>query len=114
MVAVATEEFIDAARSSRKACGLRGVSFVKPIGAENEHPGYASEPNGSDHLVSLLQSIESSGCAKNTMVIVTYDEFGGQWNHVWPPGQGNNNGPHDIWGPGTRVPALVIGTTSRK
>jgi phospholipase C len=22
------------------------VSFIKPIGQENEHPGYASEPNG--------------------------------------------------------------------
>ena len=42
------------------------------------------------------------------MVIVTYDEFGGQWDHVSPPGQGNDNGPHDIWGPGTRIPALVI------
>ena len=39
--------------------------------------------------------------------IVTYDEFGGQWDHVSPPGQGNNNGPHDQWGPGTRIPALV-------
>ena len=43
------------------------------------------------------------------MVIVTYDEYGGQWDHVSPPGQGNNNGPHDPWGPGTRIPALVLG-----
>jgi len=42
------------------------------------------------------------------MVIVTYDEFGGQWDHVSPPGQGDNNGPHDVWGPGTRIPALII------
>jgi phospholipase C len=42
------------------------------------------------------------------MVIVAYDEFGGQWDHVSPPGQGNDNGPHDIWGPGTRIPSLVI------
>ena len=42
------------------------------------------------------------------MVIVAYDEFGGQWDHVPPPGQGNDNGPHDIWGPGTRIPALVV------
>ncbi len=42
------------------------------------------------------------------MVVVTYDEFGGQWDHVPPPGQGNNNGPHDQWGPGTRIPALVL------
>ena len=42
------------------------------------------------------------------MVIVTYDEFGGQWDHVSPPGQGGNAGPHDQFGPGTRIPALVI------
>ena len=42
------------------------------------------------------------------MIIVAYDEFGGQWDHVSPPGQGNDNGPHDIWGPGTRIATLVI------
>ena len=42
------------------------------------------------------------------MVVVAYDEFGGQWDHVSPPGQGNDNGPHDIWGPGTRIASLVI------
>jgi phospholipase C len=103
------QAFVDAANSSTGGdCNLKQVSFVKPIGEENEHPGYASEPNGSDHLVSLLQDIENSPCAKDTMVVVTYDEFGGQWDHVSPPGQGNNNGPHDIWGPGTRIATLVV------
>jgi phospholipase C len=31
-----------------------------------------------------------------------------QWDHVPPPGQGGNAGLHDMWGPGTRVPALVL------
>jgi phospholipase C len=84
------------------------VSFIKPLGPENEHPGYASEHTGSDHLVDLLKAIEGSRCAKHTTVIVTYDEFGGQWDHVSPPGQGNSAGPHDEWGPGTRIPALVV------
>ena len=102
------EEFIQQAQASDHHCMLEPVSFIKPIGEENEHPGYASEPNGSDHLVSLLQDIENSKCAKNTMVIVTYDEFGGQWDHVPPPGQGYTRGPHDQWGPGTRVATLVV------
>jgi phospholipase C len=42
------------------------------------------------------------------MVVVTYDEFGGQWDHVSPPGQDGSRGPHDVWGPGTRIPALVL------
>ena len=102
------QEFLADARSSRKHCELRDVSFIKPVGAENEHPGYASEPNGSNHLVDLLKAVEGSRCRKDTMVIVTYDEFGGQWDHMPPPGQGGTSGPHDAWGPGTRIPALTI------
>jgi acid phosphatase len=102
------QEFIQLAQSSNRRCNLKPVSFVKPIGQENEHPGYASEAGGSSHLVSLLEDIRNSSCRDNTMVIVTYDEFGGQWDHVPPPGQDHNRGPHDQWGPGTRIPALVI------
>ena len=101
-------EFVSAARASTKDCRLRQVSFVKAIGAENEHPGYTGVTRGSDHVVRLLRDIEGSRCAKDTMVVVTYDEFGGQWDHVPPPGQAGTPGPHDEWGPGTRIPALVI------
>jgi acid phosphatase len=92
---------------------LPTVSFVKPYGAENEHPGYSSEPNGSDHLVKLLKAITEGDAARSTLVVVTYDEFGGQWDHVSPPGMGTTVGAHDAWGPGTRVPALVISRSLR-
>jgi acid phosphatase len=101
------QEFLQLTGSSGKACNLKPVSFIKPIGAENEHPGYASESAGSNHLIELLQAVQQSRCAKDTMVVVTYDEFGGQWDHVTPPGQGGKPGPHDVFGPGTRLPALV-------
>jgi acid phosphatase len=102
------QEFLQLANSSDKACNLKPVSFIKPVGAENEHPGYASAHAGSMHLIELLQAVQDSRCAKDTMVVVTYDEFGGQWDHVTPPGQGGKGGPHDVFGPGTRLPALVI------
>ncbi len=92
------QEFLTAAREGT----LPTVSFVKPYGAENEHPGYASESTGSDHLVELVRAVTEGGAAGNTLVVVTYDEFGGQWDHVAPP-------TVDAWGPGTRIPALVIG-----
>ena len=101
-------EFESLAAGSRHRCGLKPVSIIKPVGAENEHPGYASEHTGSDHLVDLLSAVEKSSCARDTMVIVTYDEFGGQWDHVPPPGQGaTTSGPHDEMGPSTRIPALT-------
>jgi acid phosphatase len=103
------EEFEALAGSSKRTCRLKPVSFVKPVGAENEHPGYASEHSGSDHLVDLLRMVQRSRCARDTMVVVTYDEFGGQWDHVPPPGQGTaTRGPHDEMGPSTRIPALTI------
>jgi len=94
--------------------GLPQVSFVKPLGTENEHPGYTSEPTGSDHLVDLIQAVMNGPQAGNTLILVTYDEFGGQWDHVSPPGQGNNNAVHDLWGPGTRIPAILIGRSLTK
>ncbi len=97
-------EFIKRAESG----DLPAVSFVKPVGAENEHPGYASESSGSTHLVDVVKAIENGPDAKNTLVVVTYDEFGGQWDHVSPPGQGGAPGAHDLFGPGTRIPTLVI------
>jgi acid phosphatase len=102
-------EFEALADQSGRHCKLKPVSMIKPIGAENEHPGYASEHTGSDHLVDLLTAVHDSACAKNTMVVVTYDEFGGQWDHVSPPGQGTSTpGPHDEMGPSTRIPALTM------
>jgi acid phosphatase len=99
------EEFIAAAKGG----ALRPVSFVKPIGFENEHPGYASVSTGSNHLVELIRAVIEGPSAEDTLVIVTYDEFGGQWDHVPPPGMNPDlDSPHDIWGPGTRVPALLI------
>jgi phospholipase C len=95
---------------------LPAVSFVKPIGAENEHPGYASTDNGENHLVDLLKTILGGPDGQDTLVVVTYDEFGGQWDHVAAPGQGPNaaDGPSDQFGPSTRVPALIIGGSFTK
>jgi phospholipase C len=102
------QEFLNLAGQSTAECQLKPVSFVKPIGAENEHPGYTGESQGSRHLVDLLKAIEGSACKNDTLVISTYDEFGGSWDHVTPPGQGGSGGAADEWGPGTRIPALVI------
>lgn len=87
--------------AAAKGGTLPQVSFVKPYGNENEHPGYASEPNGSDHLVDLVKAATSGPQAKDTLVVVTYDEFVVAFDHVPVP-------KGDAFGPGTRIPALFI------
>jgi acid phosphatase len=85
---------------------LPAVSFVKPLGAENEHPGYTGVNQGDTHLVELIKAIQASPQWKSTAIVVTYDEFGGSWDHVTPPRSQKTTS--DKWGPGTRVPAMVI------
>ncbi|GAC1414534.1 MAG: acid phosphatase [Candidatus Velthaea sp.] len=80
---------------------LPAVSFIKPIGENNEHPGYASLLAGQQHVASLVQAIQSSPAWKNTAIIITYDENGGRWDHVAPPAI-------DRFGPGSRVPFIII------
>ena len=100
-------EFFQAAQNGT----LKPVSFIKALGEENEHPGYASESQGSSHLVDLIQAVMNGPQANDTLIVITYDEFGGQWDHVPPPPH-NRNGARaaaaDVWGPGTRIPVLLV------
>jgi phospholipase C len=86
---------------------LPAVSFIKPMGADNEHPGYATEMNGQQHVADLVSAIQSSPYWNDTAIVVTYDEHGGRWDHVAPP-------VVDKWGPGSRVPAIIISPFARK
>jgi acid phosphatase len=95
------KDFLAAASSGT----LAAVSFVKPMGAENEHPGYTDVTSGEQHLVDLLKALKSSPDWSSTAVVVTYDENGGFWDHVSPT---TKKGVSDQWGPGTRVPTLVV------
>ena len=85
---------------------LPPVAFLKPVGAENEHPGVSELTAGQSYAVGMLEKLMASPFWKDTVVILTYDENGGFWDHVPPP-------VADRWGPGTRVPALVFSPFAR-
>ncbi|HKN40587.1 MAG TPA: alkaline phosphatase family protein, partial [Acidimicrobiia bacterium] len=93
--------------AAAKAGSLPAVSFVKPLGPENEHPGYTGVSQGDAHLVDLIKAIQASPDWKSTAIVITYDEFGGAWDHLSPP-HDPASGTSDKWGPGTRIPAMVI------
>ncbi len=85
---------------------LPAVSFYKPAGRDSQHPSYTDIMSGDAHIAGVLEQLRASPQWKNMLVIVTYDENGGYWDHV-PPPQGPGWG--DRWGPGSRIPALLIG-----
>jgi acid phosphatase len=86
---------------------LPAVSFYKPQGNLNQHPGYASIAQGDAHIAELIAKLRAGPQWKHMVIVVTYDEFGGAWDHVAPP-QG------DLLGPGTRIPALIISPLARQ
>jgi len=61
---------------------LPSVSFIKPLGENNEHPGYSSETNGSSHLVRSSERDLQRKDAASTMVVITMTSSAGQWDHV--------------------------------
>jgi acid phosphatase len=80
---------------------LPAVSFYKPQGNFNQHEGYANVADGDAHIADLVAKLQASVQYRTMMIIITYDEFGGVWDHVVPP-------KGDKLGPGTRIPALII------
>jgi acid phosphatase len=89
------------------AGSLPAVTFYKPQGNLNEHAGYADVQSGDAHIATVIQHLQAGPQWKNMVVIVTYDENGGFWDHVAPP-------KGDRWGPGTRIPTLIVSPFAKK
>jgi acid phosphatase len=86
---------------------LPAVSFIKPIGENNEHPGYAPVLRGQQHVAELVNAVRQSPYWNDTAIVITYDENGGRWDHVPPP-------KGDRWGPGSRVPFIFVSPWAKR
>jgi phospholipase C len=53
------------------------VSFYKPIGRFNMHPGYDNIADGDAHLGELVERLQTSPLYADMLIIITYDENGG-------------------------------------
>ena len=85
---------------------LPQVAFVKPL--ENEHPKEMAGLLDADRRAAdLVRAVQDSAYWKSSVIIVTYDEGHSFWDHVAPP-------KVDRWGPGRRIPALVISPFAKK
>ena len=86
---------------------LPSVSFYKPQGNLNQHAGYANVADGDAHIAALIGTLQQSPQWQHMLIVVTYDENGGLWDHAPVPAG-------DRWGPGTRVPAIIVSPLAKK
>ena len=89
------------------AGALPQVTFYKPQGNLNEHAGYTDVMDGDQHIADVVAHLEKSPQWPHMLVVITYDENGGFWDHVAPP-------KADRWGPGSRVPAFIVSPFAKK
>lgn len=86
---------------------LPPVTFYKPQGNLNQHAGYASVAEGDAHIAGVIETLRKSPQWEHMLIVVTYDENGGFYDHAPVP-------KGDRWGPGTRIPALIVSPYAKK
>src|SRR5437868_10602121 len=65
-------------------CQLPAVSWVIPTGQASDHPGN-NNGTGPSWVASIVNAIGGSSYWSNTAVIITWDDWGGWYDHVPPP-----------------------------
>jgi phospholipase C len=85
---------------------LPQVSFLISESVFSEHPP-SDILFGQHQLLNAINALMKSQCWYSSALFLTYDEGGGYFDHVAPP-------QVDAYGPGMRVPMLVISPWARR
>ena len=95
-----------------KAGALPTVSWVVPSNAFSEHP-----PNGVTlgmiYVTTLVNAVMASPYWNTTAIFITWDDWGGFYDHVPPPFAEANGTKTPVQGYGLRVPGLLISPWAR-
>jgi phospholipase C len=83
-----------------KAGNMPSVSYVMSQDGDNEHPPY-DVAAGQAWTKSIISAIQASSYWSSTVILLTWDDYGGWYDHVTPP-------QVDKYGLGFRVPLLMI------
>jgi phospholipase C len=76
------------------------VIWITPTATNNMHPP-ASTATGDAWLGSTVAAIKNSIYWPHCMILITWDDFGGYFDHVPPP-------VNNVYGYGPRVPLIVV------
>jgi phospholipase C len=92
--------------SAAKAGTLPAVSWVVPSGDNSEHPP-STTTDGQSYVTSLVNAVMRGPNWSSTAIFVTWDDWGGFYDHLAPPSV-------DVNGYGIRVPGLLISPYAKK
>jgi phospholipase C len=88
------------------AGNLPAVSWLTPSFPLSDHPP-ASICEGENWFVRTMNQLMTSPDWSSTAVILTWDDFGGYYDHVAPPHL-------DLYGLGPRVPMILISPWAKR
>ncbi len=86
---------------------LPTVSWIEPSGPNSEHPQVGGIHEGQAYVTNLINAAMKGPEWDSTAIFLTWDEWGGFYDHVMPPTVDGN-------GYGIRVPSLVISPYAKK
>jgi phospholipase C len=92
---------------------LPQVSWIIPSGEYSEHPP-AGITMGMEYVTSLVNAVMQSPYWQNTAIFITWDDWGGFYDHVPPPNVDENTSSTPIQGFGLRVPGLMISAWAKR
>ncbi|HEX6061073.1 MAG TPA: alkaline phosphatase family protein, partial [Candidatus Limnocylindria bacterium] len=91
---------LDSFLAAAKAGTMPAVSWIVPNNADSEHPT-ALVSAGQAYVTNIINTIMQGPDWNSTAIFLTWDDWGGFYDHVAPP-------TIDANGYGLRVPGLVI------
>jgi phospholipase C len=83
------------------------VTWIQPSPSNCEHPGMSLVDHGAAWTRSIVKAIGDSPYWDHCVILITWDDWGGFYDHVPPP-------QLDALGLGPRVPALVVSPWAKK
>jgi phospholipase C len=114
------EYYADAAAGTLPQVAVIDPWFIAPNGIANDDHPHADIRLGQAFLSDVVEAFGSSPCYRKGALVVTYDEWGGFWDHVDPPRLPDDRGtPRDPGGEfdfgqlGFRIPSSIMSPWTR-
>ncbi len=100
------------------SCKLSNVSWVIPVGQNSDHAGNPHTTGGPSWVASIVNAVgldtkceKGKGYWSDTAIVITWDDWGGWYDHEKPPILGGSQGDYQY---GFRVPLIVASTYTPK